>query len=412
MAKSAPAEVPSHFLCPISLHLMRDPVTLPTGISYDRAAISRWLAAPSPAAAAGRACPVTRLPLDPEPQLTPNHTLRRLIHSWLTSLAPGTHVDDDVAVMRAPVLSRDEVAALLSDAAAAQVSALKKLRELVSESENARAAVESHDGVFDALSRVVSSNDACTTAREEAVVVLASLRVPEQDLVRLAATHGSNLAAALAAVLRSPNPNPRAWAALLVRSLSEAAWPAWVIGLGPDLLAELVRVARDRVSPRATKAALHALAALCPHGRTRVRIVAAGAVHALVDLLLDNPDRRVCELALAVLDRLCTCAEGRAELVAHAAGLAVVGKKVLRVSEAATERAVRVLRSVARHAATPGVLQEMTQAGVVAKLCVAARSEQCGVRTRERAHEVLKLHSRVWRSSPCLPPKYLALYPL
>ncbi|GJN17063.1 hypothetical protein PR202_gb04102 [Eleusine coracana subsp. coracana] len=386
MAKSAPAEVPSHFLCPISLHLMRDPVTLPTGISYDRAAISRWLAAPSPAAAAGRACPVTRLPLDPEPQLTPNHTLRRLIHSWLTSLAPGTHVDDDVAVMRAPVLSRDEVAALLSDAAAAQVSALKKLRELVSESENARAAVESHDGVFDALSRV--------------------------DLVRLAATHGSNLAAALAAVLRSPNPNPRAWAALLVRSLSEAAWPAWVIGLGPDLLAELVRVARDRVSPRATKAALHALAALCPHGRTRVRIVAAGAVHALVDLLLDNPDRRVCELALAVLDRLCTCAEGRAELVAHAAGLAVVGKKVLRVSEAATERAVRVLRSVARHAATPGVLQEMTQAGVVAKLCVAARSEQCGVRTRERAHEVLKLHSRVWRSSPCLPPKYLALYPL
>ncbi|KAK3166060.1 hypothetical protein QOZ80_1AG0040980 [Eleusine coracana subsp. coracana] len=403
MAKSAPAEVPSHFLCPISLQLMRDPVTLPTGISYDRAAISRWLAA------GGRACPVTRLPLDPVPQLTPNHTLRRLIHSWLASLAAGTHVDDDVA---APVLSDDEVAALLSDAAAAQVSALKKLRELVAACEDARAAVESHDGVFDALSRVVSSNEACTTAREEAVVVLASLRVPEQDLIRVAATHGANLAAALASVLRSPNPNPRACAALLVRSLSEAAWPAWAIGMGPDLLAELVRVARDRVSPRATKAALHALAALCPHGRTRVRIVAAGAVHALVDLLLDDPDRRVCELALAVLDRLCTCAEGRAELVAHAAGLAVVGKKVLRVSEAATERAVRVLRSVARHAATPGVLQEMAQAGVVAKLCVAARSEQCGARSRERSHEVLKLHSRVWRSSPCLPPKYLALYPL
>ena len=46
---SAPAEVPSHFLCPISLQIMRDPVTLPTGISYDRAAISRWLAAPAPA---------------------------------------------------------------------------------------------------------------------------------------------------------------------------------------------------------------------------------------------------------------------------------------------------------------------------------------------------------------------------
>lgn len=407
--KSAPAEVPSHFLCPISLQLMRDPVTLPTGISYDRAAISRWLAGPSHAA--GRTCPVTRLPLDPNPQLTPNHTLRRLIHAWLASLAPGAQVDDDVAAMRAPVLAGDEVAALLSDAAAAQVSALKRLRELLAECDDSRAVVESQDGVFDALSRVVSSGDACTTAREEAVGVLASLRIPEQELVRVVATHGDSLADALTTVLRSSNTKSRACAALLARSLSEAAWPAWAIGLSPDLLSELVRVVRDRVSPRATKAALHALGALCPYGRTRVKIVGAGAVPALVDLLLDDPERRACELALAVLDRLCTCAEGRAELVAHAAGLAVVGKKVLRVSEAATERAVRVLRSVARHAATPGVLQEMAQAGVVGKLCLAMRAEQCGVRTKERAHEVLKLHARVWRTSPCLSSKFLALYP-
>ncbi|KAL6840263.1 hypothetical protein ACP4OV_030073 [Aristida adscensionis] len=404
---SAPAEVPSHFLCPISLQLMRDPVTLPTGISYDRAAISRWLAAPAPAA--GRACPVTRLPLAPEPQLTPNHTLRRLIHSWLASLAPGAEVDEDVAALRAPV-SGAEMAALLDDAAAARVGALERLRELVAECEDNRAALESKDGVFDALSRVVSSAAACSTAREEAVGVLVSLRIPEPELVAVVARHG-NLPEALTAVLRSPNLKSRANAAQLVRTLSDVAWPAWVIGLSGELLAEVVRVVRDRISARATKAALHALAALCPYGRTRVKIAAAGAVPALVDLLLDDPERRVCELALAALDRLCTCAEGRADLLAHAAGLAVVGKKVLRVSEAASERAVRVLRSVARHVATPAVLQEMAQAGVVAKLCLALRSEHCGVRTKEKAHEVLKLHSRVWRSSPCLSPKYLALYP-
>ncbi|KAL6614111.1 hypothetical protein ACP70R_036381 [Stipagrostis hirtigluma subsp. patula] len=400
---TAPAEVPSHFLCPISLQLMRDPVTLPTGISYDRAAISRWLAA------AGRTCPVTRLPLAPEPQLTPNHTLRRLIHSWLASLSPGAVVDEDVAALRGPVAGA-EMAALLSDAAAARVGALKRMRELVAECEDNRAVLESQDGVFDVLSRVVSSADACSTAREEAVGVLASLRIPEPELVAAVARH-PNLGEALTAVLRSPNLKSRANAAQLVRSLSDVAWPAWVIGLSQELLAEVVRVVRDRISTRATKAALHALAALCPYGRTRVKIVSAGAMPAIVDLLLDDPDRRVCELALAALDRLCTCAEGRAELVAHAAGLAVVGKKVLRVSEAASERAVRVLRSVARHAATPAVLQEMAQAGVVAKLCLALRSEQCGVRTKEKAHEVLKLHSRVWRSSPCLSPKLLALYP-
>lgn len=408
----APAEVPSYFLCPISLQLMRDPVTLPTGISYDRAAISRWLAAPSPAPA--RTCPVTREPLAPELQLTPNHTLRRLIVSWIASLSPGKHadVDDEVAAALRPV-HREELTSLLSDAgkAHAQVGALKKLGELVAECEDRRAMLESQDGVFDVLSRVLTGASACSTAREEAVGVLASLRIPQQELVRVVSRHG-NLVESLTAVLRSPNPRSRAHAVRLVRSLADVAVPAWMIGLDQDLLAEVVRVVRGRDMPaRATKAALHALSALCPYGRNRVKIVGAGAVAALVELLLDEPERRVCELALAVLDRLCTCAEGRAELVAHAAGVAVVGKKVLRVSEAATERAVRVLRSVARHAATPAVLQEMAQAGVVGKLCLAMRSELCGVKTKEKAHEVLKLHSRVWRSSPCLSPKFLALYP-
>ncbi|PWZ32397.1 E3 ubiquitin-protein ligase PUB23 [Zea mays] len=405
---SAPGEVPSHFLCPISLQLMREPVTLPTGISYDRAAISRWLATPAPAG--GRTCPVTRVPLPPQPQLTPNHTLRRLIHAWLASLSPEAEVNEDVAALRGPVPGAEAVVALLSDAAGAQVEALKRLRELVAECEDSRAVLESQDGVFDALSRVVSSADACSTAREEAVGLLASLRIPEPELAGVVARH-SNLGDALTAVLRSSNLKSRANAALLVRSLSEVAWPAWVIGLSQELLAEVVRVVRDRVSTQATKAALHALAALCPYGRTRVKIVGVGAVPAIVDLLLDDPERRVNELALVALDRLCTCAEGRAELVAHAAGLAVVGKKALRVSETASERAVRVLRSVARHAATPAVLQEMVESGVVAKLCAALWSQQCGLRTKQKAHEVLKLHSRTWRSSPCLSPKFLGLYP-
>ena len=34
-------EVPCYFLCPISLSIMRDPVTLPTGITYDRDGIKR-----------------------------------------------------------------------------------------------------------------------------------------------------------------------------------------------------------------------------------------------------------------------------------------------------------------------------------------------------------------------------------
>ena len=147
-------------------------------------------------------------------------------------------------------------------------------------------------------------------------------------------------------------------------------------------------------------------------GRNRVKAVDAGAVPVLVDMLFDDgAERRACELVLAALERLCGCAEGRADLVAHAAGVAAVGRKALRVSEVATDKAVRVLRSVARHAATAAVVQEMAQAGVVATLCLVAQSEQYAERTRERARETLRLHARAWRTSPCLHRHLQAVYP-
>ncbi|CAL9153250.1 unnamed protein product [Musa hybrid cultivar] len=82
---------------------------------------------------------------------------------------------------------------------------------------------------------------------------------------------------------------------------------------------------------------------------------------------------------------------GGAALVGHATGIPVVAKKILQV---ASERAVRILHSVAKHSATPRLLQEMLQTGVACKLCLVLWVE-CGVETKEKAREILKLHSRV-----------------
>lgn len=68
-------EIPNYFLCPISLEIMEDPVTAVTGITYDRQSIVQWLEkVPS--------CPVTKQPLHLDSDLTPNHTLRRLVQHW------------------------------------------------------------------------------------------------------------------------------------------------------------------------------------------------------------------------------------------------------------------------------------------------------------------------------------------
>lgn len=72
-------------------------------------------------------------------------------------------------------------------------------------------------------------------------------------------------------------------------------------------------------------------------------MVEAGVVTKLIELELTAPDKRTTELVLGVQDILCDCADERAELVGHAAGIAVVTKRILRVSPTADDRLVRIL---------------------------------------------------------------------
>nr|VDD52127.1 unnamed protein product [Brassica oleracea] len=54
--------VPSFFKCPISLDVMRSPVSLCTGVTYDRASIQRWLDG------GNNTCPATMQVLRTEPR--------------------------------------------------------------------------------------------------------------------------------------------------------------------------------------------------------------------------------------------------------------------------------------------------------------------------------------------------------
>ena len=107
----------------------------------------------------------------------------------------------------------------------------------------------------------------------------------------------------------------------------------------------------------------------------------AGAVSVLIEILLEKTEKRVCEMVLVVLNLLCGCAEGRAELLKHGAGIAVVSKKILRVSHVASDRGVGILSSISRFTATSSVLQEMMQVGAVSKLCLLLQVD-CSLREK------------------------------
>ncbi|TYI64853.1 hypothetical protein E1A91_D09G117900v1 [Gossypium mustelinum] len=197
---------------------------------------------------------------------------------------------------------------------------------------------------------------------------------------------------------------------MLLKDIFEVADPIHLISLTPDFFTEIVHTLRDQISQQASKAALKLLVELCPWGRNRIKAVEGGAVFVLIELLLESSDKRASELAMVVLDQLCGCAEGRAEFLNHGAGLAMVSKKIFRVSHVVSGRAVRILSSICRFSATSRVLQEMLQVGVVAKLCFVLQLDS-SYKTKEKAREMLKLHSRVWRNHSCIPSHLLSSYP-
>ncbi|XBH62448.1 hypothetical protein VPH35_116676 [Triticum aestivum] len=413
-----------HFVCPISLQPMQDPVTAPTGISYDRRAIERWLAN-------GHAtCPVTGRPLSLT-DLTPNHTLLRLILSWhpaskvAPDVAPTLEPDDpEVAVLVAKVMSPTScpTADVLCEAAASAAVNITARRCMV------RAGVQWR--VLRLFSSCGKTSSRAVMPTVEACLALLDALDVSADELRPLVSGNHDLVDALTHVLVTlenetysggvGNRNKtRDSAVRLLDSVTESADMVLLERLRPELFRAVTAVVRDRtVSPGATCAALRALLNACPsgNGKNRVLIAEAGAAHEAIELELSSwpsspsgKSRRVTELVMALLARLCACAEGRAAVVAHPAGIALVAKRALRVSAVTDTSAVRVLAAVCGRAASPEVVREMARVGAVGKLCCVLQAD-CDRDVKEAARAVLRVHSGVWCGSPCVSAYLLSRY--
>ncbi|XP_074269121.1 E3 ubiquitin-protein ligase PUB23 [Silene latifolia] len=400
-------DVPSFFLCPISLQTMRDPVTVSTGITYDRESIEKWVFSNN-----NDTCPVTKQPLNVTNDnfLTPNHTLRRLIQSWCTINAP--YGVERFPTPKPPV-SKCQILKLVQDASASNspqrlIRSIEKLKSIANESSANKRCLETTSQAIEFLARVIIQDNNNGT---QALSILALLQITDERVLKtILAEKDGAIFESLIKIMQKSNYDSRAYAMGFMKVLVQAAEPTQVVALRVDHFIEVVQLLKDEVSPKATKNGLKFLALACPWGRNRVRAVEAGAVHVLVDLMLESKEKRTMEMAFAVLDQLCGCAEGRAELLSHGAGLAVVSKKILRVSHFASEKGVRILYSIARFSGSSSVVQQMLELGVVVKLCLVLQVD-CDVKTKEKARDILKLHGKAWKNSPCAPNHILGSLP-
>ncbi|WOH06232.1 hypothetical protein DCAR_0625655 [Daucus carota subsp. sativus] len=408
-------EVPSFFLCPISLEIMKDPVILSTGITYDRMSIENWIFLRK-----HNNCPVTKQELT-DVELTPNHTLRRLLQAWCTLNA--SYGIQRIPTPRPPV-STSQISKLIKDSKSPklQMRCLKRLKSIASENETNKRLIEAA-GAANFLASIIRnakrSSDSevleeefeLTKPEDEALSILYQLQLSETSLKSLVGEN-SEFIESMIHFMKSENYESRTYAVLLLKSIFSVVEQAEMMSFRGELLKEIVHVLKDEISPKASKAALQVLIYLCPLGRNRIKASEAGAVQVIVNFLISHPsDKRFSEMALTVLELLCQCAEGRSDLLKHGAGLAVVSKRILRISRFASDRGVRIIHSIAKYSGSnSSVLQEMLQLGVVSKLCLVLQVD-CGSKTKEKATEILKMHSRAWRNSPCLSTAVPSFYP-
>ncbi|WMV07406.1 hypothetical protein MTR67_000791 [Solanum verrucosum] len=412
-------EIPQYFLCPISLMIMKDPVTTVTGITYDRESIEMWLLTAEEEAMT-TTCPVTKqiLPRDIE-LLTPNHMLRRIIQAWC--IANASKGIDRIPTPKYP-LNKSHILRLVRQVNNDKlcVEALRKIDVLVIENnEKNKKCLEEVGAIKAMVTFIVKSfkERKLINGLEEALRIFHlvwSSTIQNIQLVK----ENRDLIEAISWILRSDMTKNqvviKTQAMMVLKNVTEVSSSNLLSGLNPEFFQELVNTLRKEsehhISQQATKGALQVLINACPWGRNKHKIIESGAIFELIELELGNTEKRVSELVLCVLAHLCTLADGRAEFLKHAGGLSVVAKRTLRVSSSTDDCAIQIFGSISRCSATKEVLMEMLRVGVVSKLCMVIQAS-CGEYLKKKAMEILKTHSNVWSNSPCIQVYLLTRYP-
>ncbi|KAG2572071.1 U-box domain-containing protein 27-like [Panicum virgatum] len=401
-------KIPSFFRCPISLDVMRSPVSLCTGVTYDRASIQRWLDS------GNTTCPATMLPL-PSTDLVPNLTLRSLIAHWAASAAacsPTAAGGASAARTASPASLVRQVAASGADPS----PALRELAAYLSDDDvddfeknalvGAGRAAETVAAVLRRRGEEEAGAEAVEAATRVLAAIVASDGIDDANKKRVAAGLAADApaaAASLARVMRGGSGlEARVAAARLAEFLlANAAEEARAAAAeSSELVAELIRLigpvdGKGALDGEAVDAGLSCLAAICGsrRGAARAEMVRLGAVPAAVRALRATAEPRASAKALRVLESAVGCAEGRAALCegAEEAVPAVVGR-MMKAGRDGAEAAVAVLWAVChryrdRRAADAAAAAE----GGLTRLLLLVQSG-CSPAARQMALELLKMY--------------------
>ncbi|XP_051143062.1 U-box domain-containing protein 9 [Andrographis paniculata] len=291
--------VPEEFKCPLSKQLMRDPVIIASGKTFDRPFIQKWLKA------GNRTCPETQQVIS-HTILTPNHLIREMISQWCKNhgikLPESVQYTDEDGLTEADRNHFHSLLKRMSSTLPDQKGAAKELRLLTKKMPSFRALFgESPEAIPLLLSPLTRSHtELHPDLQEDIITTLLNLSIHDSNKKLVAET--PMVIPLLIEALRSGTIDTRSNAAAALFTLSALDSNKALIGKSGALkpLIDLL----DEGHALATKDAASAIFNLCIHQENKARAVRDGAVQVVLKNIIS---RNYVDELLSILAMLSTC---------------------------------------------------------------------------------------------------------
>ncbi|WOH11270.1 hypothetical protein DCAR_0830751 [Daucus carota subsp. sativus] len=318
--------IPDEYRCPISLDLMRDPVIVASGHTYDRNSIAQWINT------GHHTCPKSGQRLI-HMALIPNYALKSLIHQWCEE----NNITIRESTSSPPDLDRSSGKRELQDKAVDHISATKTASDAVKMTaeflvgklatgspdiqrqaayelrllaktgmENRRMIAEA--GAIPFLVTLLGSPD--SRIQGNAVTALLNLSIFDNNKILIMSA--GSLDSIIHVLLSGKTMEARENAAATIFSLSMVDDYKVLIGGHPKAIPALVELLIDGTTAGKRDAAT-ALFNLAVYNINKSCVAVSGAIPLLIELLMDDK-AGITDDALAVLALLLGCSEGLEEI--------------------------------------------------------------------------------------------------
>ncbi|KAL8059415.1 hypothetical protein ABFX02_03G086400 [Erythranthe guttata] len=375
--------VPSLFRCPISMDLMNSPVSLCTGVTYDRSSIEKWLAL------GHNTCPATMQTLL-STHTTPNLTLRRLIQLWLS------HADVTQASPTS-CISKQQAAEIV--AGEFDADSLEKMICFMTASQENLKFVAQSSAAVSKLVEVFANSDQIRIC--ELIVEILDLISPENgvaerlaDLI-LQSGDGGDCLSSLAMVLQKGNIKSKVKSAKILEMIAVIKPESHrKIAEKPGLLYELYILSTVEIDTSAVEASLSALIAISTTRLVKKELIRFGTVRTIGEILSGSdysaPVRGVVEKALAMLETIATCTEGRGAICEDGKCVVEIVKRLMKCSGVATEHGITVLWSVCCLARDRVAQEKVRLVNGLTKVLLVMQSD-CSANAKQMCGELVKV---------------------